>query len=334
LGTRVTTPNLQLIEPPDSDTGGQGGSGEAFRESFRVLDSLSTGWMAVLSSAVTVPPAAPIQGATYLVPVGATGVWADHVRHLAIFTPAGWVFRPPRKGWIVVALNENTPFGKVYQYNGTQWVAWQMPAAQIAATSGGTVQAVLDDHEARIDVLELGGGGGSGALEFIGSDIAVSAAASLTVASIPDTFSHLMVIFQGRGDASGGNPWRELFLQFNGDTGANYDWEDWHIFDSGSAGVQGVAQTRLKFGSTMPSAGASASRAIQAQGFVANYAGATFFKTCNSQMFSSYSTGGFTQGVGNFGGVWRNTGAVSQITMLPENGNFVAGSGMWVYGIA
>jgi hypothetical protein len=133
----VTTQNLQLVEPPDSDTGGQGGSGAAFRETFRVLDALGAGWMAVLSAALTTPPTPPAQGAAYLVPDGATGAWIGHAKHLAIYTPAGWVFRPPRAGWIVVALNENAPYGRVYEYDGTAWVPWALPAAQVSLEETG-----------------------------------------------------------------------------------------------------------------------------------------------------------------------------------------------------
>lgn len=174
----MTTPNLQLAEPPDF------ASPIALeeRQSARALDALGPGWIAILSQAVTAPPADAPQGARYIVPDGASGVWTGHARHIAYRTPDGWEFRAPRRAWVAAVLDEADPF-KLYSYTGTEWIGLPAnvlegggaDASEVSFQGYGlpgdplTVEDALNflyaaeiDHEARIDALEGGGGGGGG----------------------------------------------------------------------------------------------------------------------------------------------------------------------------
>ncbi len=174
----MTTPNLQLPEPPDFASP----IAAEERDGQRALDALGPGWIAVLSATTTAPPADAPQGARYLVPLGATGAWGSHARHIAYMTPIGWGYRAPRVGWVALVLDEGDA-GRIYAYRGTDWERMTGDAldiAQIDATQvpfdgyglpldPATVDDALDylyavamDHEARIVVLEAGGGGGSG----------------------------------------------------------------------------------------------------------------------------------------------------------------------------
>jgi hypothetical protein len=174
----VTTQRLQLAEPPDYSIP----IAPELRETFRVLDVVATGWIVVASFSVATPPTTPTQGDAYLVPAGATGAWAGHQNHLTIFTPVGWIFRPPRYGWIAVVTDDNEPYGRVLQYSGTAWELWLLPASALSFDTTDTdfvstnLQALMveingrlvaaedaiDDHEIRITDLEaLSGGGGS-----------------------------------------------------------------------------------------------------------------------------------------------------------------------------
>lgn len=182
----MTTQRLLLAEPPDSSIPT---AAPELRETFRVLDVVGSGWIVVLSFSTTAPPSTPQQGDAYLCPAGATGAWAGHQNHLAIFTPVGWIFRSPRYGWIAVIADQNLPYGRVLQYTGTEWTGWILPASQVSFDTTGTdftsttleelMQEInlrfladestiddhtseLADHEMRIDALEAAGGGGSG----------------------------------------------------------------------------------------------------------------------------------------------------------------------------
>lgn len=173
----MTTQRLLLVEPPDSSIP----IAPEMRETFRVLDVVATGWIVVLSATTTAPPASPLQGDSYIVPGSATGAWSGHQNHLAIYTANGWIFRAPRYGWIAVVADQNTPYGRVLEYNATDWVTWLLPASQVSFTTAGTdfvstnLQALMleinprilqleaddADHENRITAIEaeIGGGG-------------------------------------------------------------------------------------------------------------------------------------------------------------------------------
>lgn len=65
-------------------------------EALNVLDTVTQ--LSVLSSSVSVPPAAEI-GDRYLVPNGATGSWADEEGAVAVFDGNVWIFFAPKNGW-------------------------------------------------------------------------------------------------------------------------------------------------------------------------------------------------------------------------------------------
>lgn len=64
-------------------------------ESLVILDALLGG---VLSKSTTAPPGSPSEGDAYIVPSGASGVWASHVEDVAYFFGGVWNFLDPRVG--------------------------------------------------------------------------------------------------------------------------------------------------------------------------------------------------------------------------------------------
>lgn len=53
-------------------------------------------WLPVISMSATVPPASPVIGDVYLIPIGATGAWTGQGGKIAEYTAAGWgVITPP-----------------------------------------------------------------------------------------------------------------------------------------------------------------------------------------------------------------------------------------------
>lgn len=78
----------------------------------------------VISVGLTTPPGSPTNGATYVVGVGATGLWSGHDKTIAYWTtdnpatPSGlWEFYVPQSGWSVVNRTDNS----AYNYSGTAW---------------------------------------------------------------------------------------------------------------------------------------------------------------------------------------------------------------------
>ena len=85
-------------------------------EGMRRLDALVQ--LAVQSATDTVPPAAPVDGERYIVPTGATGVWAGQDGNLTVFEENSWMFYAPNTGWTVWVVNP----GEQRVYDGSDWI--------------------------------------------------------------------------------------------------------------------------------------------------------------------------------------------------------------------
>ncbi|WP_052726462.1 DUF2793 domain-containing protein [Devosia epidermidihirudinis] len=68
-------------------------------EAIQALDALVQ--PLVESRTITAPPTSPVEGEAYLVPAGATGVWAGHSDQLTAFQSGTWMFYDPAPGWQV-----------------------------------------------------------------------------------------------------------------------------------------------------------------------------------------------------------------------------------------
>lgn len=59
-----------------------------------IADMIRAPFITVDSATVTAPPGSPADGATYLVPAGATGAWAGSAQNLTQWNGSAWVFKP------------------------------------------------------------------------------------------------------------------------------------------------------------------------------------------------------------------------------------------------
>jgi hypothetical protein len=80
--------------------------------------------LAVLSRVLATPPATPVDGDRYLVPVAATGAWAGQTGKIALRLEGAWVFAMPREGWTMWVANEDA----LVSFDGTAWVAGGVPS--------------------------------------------------------------------------------------------------------------------------------------------------------------------------------------------------------------
>jgi len=84
-------------------------------DSLQLLDALVQ--LAVLRRDLPAPPAAPVAGARYLVPAGATGDWAGQEGRIALHDGTGWTFLVPRPGWRARVLAEGVDLA----HDGLGW---------------------------------------------------------------------------------------------------------------------------------------------------------------------------------------------------------------------
>lgn len=106
-------------------------------EAIRALDLLVQ--LAVTSRSLTTPPAAPPEGARYLVPAAAVAEWAGRGGQIALYEYGQWVFFLPLAGLRAHVLDE----GETAVFDGSAWVApsqkpQQFPTVGINATADST----------------------------------------------------------------------------------------------------------------------------------------------------------------------------------------------------
>lgn len=155
-------------------------------------------------------------------------------------------------------------------------------------------------------------------------------AASFDVQNIPQGYKHLRVVAQLRGTlasiATGVN------VQFNGDTGANYDVQYLLAADTGGASDGIPAQVRAYAGG-VPGSTATASKAGLTEFTIPNYAGTTFEKTLVGMAGHTRTTTASDFYVIQYMSHWRSAAAINRVAVLPDSGDWLAGSRLTIYGL-
>jgi hypothetical protein len=147
-----------------------------------------------------------------------------------------------------------------------------------------------------------------------------SAVASVTFSSISGAYTDLIIVCQTGPGASGNG----VYIQFNGDTASNYSTTDfWGDGSSASAGRTSSATFMRILGR-----GTGASNNLNNNGItqILNYSNTTTHKTMLARSNAPAGAGGTA-------GLWRNTSAITSLTITSESGNLISGSTFTLYGI-
>jgi len=148
-----------------------------------------------------------------------------------------------------------------------------------------------------------------------------SATPSFTFSSIPSTYSDLVIIING-GTASTTN----ATLRFNGDTGNNYS--STHLYGDGTAAgsfrYSNVGALQINYYGYPENA-----FDFNAICHIQNYSNATTYKTVIARANKA------SNGVNAAVGLWRNTAAITSITVRSSDGttNWNINSTFTLYGI-
>jgi hypothetical protein len=145
-----------------------------------------------------------------------------------------------------------------------------------------------------------------------------SAQSSYTFTSIPSTYTDLVIIANTKNTANNGD---EIGIQFNSDTGTNYSRT--RLYGTGSSAASDRA-TNTNKGALQINSTTNFTPLIA---HVQNYANSTTYKTVISRGTSS-------DYVSVYVSLWRNTAAITSITLLPDSGTtFTSGCSFTLYGI-
>jgi hypothetical protein len=147
-----------------------------------------------------------------------------------------------------------------------------------------------------------------------------STATSITFSSIPQTYTDLVLVYNGQVNTTG----MEVRGTFNSDAGANYSYTV--LNGNGSSATSGRGNPR-NFFSTYQSTGTSTAQATIIW-HIQNYANASTYKT----MLSRTSDSGAE--VNAHVTLWRSTAAINTVYLYPNTGAFNSGSTFTLYGIA
>lgn len=171
---------------------------------------------------------------------------------------------------------------------------------------------------------------GGGSLSRIDVQALGADAGSVTFSSIPASYEHLMIVWTARG-TDGGNP--NINMQFNGDTGANYDRELVIGVGATVTSAPDIAQASITIAGAMPGSGAAAGAAASGRITIMSYARTTFHKSAVCDFSDLRGTVSSDALAGLTGGRWRNTAAITSVNLFPSASNFLAGSVFSLYGL-
>ena len=170
----------------------------------------------------------------------------------------------------------------------------------------------------------------SSAFSLISKVVLGSAASTITFTSIPNTFTDLQLSCDGRGDTGASTT---PLMTFNGDTGNNYDLTE--IYAGGTGGnalaTGAWAQPYIALLAwSGPSSSANYPGMFEA--YLHNYTGA-FYKGITIKQGNQINAFAGNSYILYANAWWKNTGAITSITITSSTANFVANSHCSLYGV-
>ena len=187
--------------------------------------------------------------------------------------------------------------------------------------------ADLNALDARIAALE------ASKYTKIAESILGAAVATVTFSSIPSTYRQLELWMAVRGDTAA--QFASVALQFNSDTGTNYNYENWQAAGASTTSAETLSATSLFIGDMPANTTLSGSVSIQVVK-IPWYAGTAFWKaTSTSQTANLQTSAGQASALfdKHLSGLWRSTAAINRVDIKAGAGNFVVNSSFALYGL-
>ncbi len=154
-------------------------------------------------------------------------------------------------------------------------------------------------------------------------------ASSTTVvfSSIPQTYTDLVLVMQPAADVGDEN----VGIRFNGDTGSNYSYTRLGANNTAGSTSSNRSNSFTRINTTEASGTSPNLGNLVITSNIMNYANTTTYKNAINH---GSQVGGTYNGVEIFAGTWRNTAAITSITIMQGGTRtFIAGSTFNLYGI-
>ena len=159
--------------------------------------------------------------------------------------------------------------------------------------------------------------------------LAVAAASFDTTGTSLSGFRNLLLCGDFRTET--GSNTRAAIMQFNGDTGANYDVSYIQVNNTTVTGTLTQGGASIPTGLVIPS-DATANYFGSMQCLIVDYANTTRFKDVQFIATAVHNTAAqvFTR---TGGGVWKNTAAITRVVLGEGVVNYAVGSRLMIYGL-
>ncbi len=177
-----------------------------------------------------------------------------------------------------------------------------------------------------LGLLSQGNGAGAGgnALTLISTTYGTGSSSSFTFSSIPSTYKHLQIRYAviGASDYGSGN------LRFNNDSATNYS--DHYLKGDASSLASGAGTTASRIRITGPSTNILSTVPYTGIIDILDYANTNKYKTTRTLCGTN---GGTYKELGLWSGSWRDTSAISSITIYTDF-NLTTASRISLYGVS
>ena len=148
---------------------------------------------------------------------------------------------------------------------------------------------------------------------------------SITFNSIPQTFTDLKLSISTRGlDSALTEPW----IRFNGDSATNYSFT--RIYGNGTSPTSDRGTSSVMVILASPGTSYTANTFGSADLYIPNYMASNFKSVISDTVTENNATLSFAM---LFAGLWRNTSAITSITIGPNGTGFAQHSTFTLYGI-
>lgn len=220
-------------------------------------------------------------------------------------------------------IDPTTTKGDILVNNGTSLVRLGV----------GTNGQVLTANNVATDGIDWETPGSAAGMVQIGQVTVSTATATITFAAISASYTNLKMTIMGRESAAIDQG--DIYMQFNGDTAANYfrEFVGANNTNASNGDQSGVAKAVI---ATLPGANAPTSAAGAADVMIYSYTGTTFHKNATSAGGWHNSVGiGGTQWCINVWWLWASTSAVTSILLglVDAGNNFNVGTQVTLYGL-
>lgn len=152
-----------------------------------------------------------------------------------------------------------------------------------------------------------------------------SSAASISFASIPQTYENLRLLIRSRGTAL-----TDILLRINGDSTTAYDYQVLSGNNTATSAFAAAAATSIVVGSHAAGAGQGTALDVFVPGYARMSSPQKILRSQQAR-FDGDTVADFY--VNDISGRWRSTAAIASLTLTPGSGSFDAGTVATLYGI-